>query len=73
MLKHKYTKGFIEAARIEHSILMSQTTWTEVTQEQLNGATPLLVRWVFIYKYDNNDYVTGFKARLIVRGDLQIQ
>jgi hypothetical protein len=33
MLKYKYTKGFIKAARIEHSILMSQTTWTEITQE----------------------------------------
>jgi hypothetical protein len=25
ILKHKYTKGFIEAARIKHSILISQT------------------------------------------------
>jgi hypothetical protein len=30
ILKYKYTKGFIEAARIKHSILISQTTWTEV-------------------------------------------
>jgi hypothetical protein len=44
ILKHKYTKGFIEAARIEHSTLISQTIWTEITQEQLNGAIPLLVR-----------------------------
>jgi hypothetical protein len=42
--KHKYTKGFIEAARIKHSTLMSQTTWTEITQEQLNGVIFLLVR-----------------------------
>jgi hypothetical protein len=73
MLKYKYTKGFIEAARIEHSILISQTTWTEITQEQLNSVTLLLVRWVFTYKYDDNDYITGFKARLVVRKDLQIQ
>jgi hypothetical protein len=44
MLKHKYTKGFMEAARIKHSILISQTIWTEVTQEQLNSATFLPVR-----------------------------
>jgi hypothetical protein len=31
ILKHKYTKGFIEATRIEHSTLINQTTWTEVT------------------------------------------
>jgi hypothetical protein len=33
MLKHKYTKGFMEAARIKYSTLISQTTWIEVTQE----------------------------------------
>jgi hypothetical protein len=52
---------------------MSQTIWIEVTQEQLNSIILLLVRWVFIYKYDNNDYVTGFKTRLVVRRDFQIQ
>jgi hypothetical protein len=44
MLKYKYTKGFIEAARIKHNTLINQTTWTEVTQEQLNSVTLLLVR-----------------------------
>jgi hypothetical protein len=62
----------MEATRIKHSTLISQTMWTEVIQEQLNGAILLLVRWVFTYKYNDNDYVTGFKARLVVRGDLQI-
>jgi hypothetical protein len=31
MQKHKYTKGFIEAARIKYGILTSQTIWIEVT------------------------------------------
>jgi hypothetical protein len=31
ILKHKYIKGFMEATRIKHSTLISQTTWTEVT------------------------------------------
>jgi hypothetical protein len=39
----------------------------------LNNAILLLVRWVFIYKYNNNNYVTGFKTRLVIRKDLQIQ
>jgi hypothetical protein len=30
MQKHKYTKGFMEAARIKHNTLTSQTTWIEV-------------------------------------------
>jgi hypothetical protein len=59
----------MEVARIKHSTLISQTIWIEVTQEQLNSAILLLVRWVFTYKYDDNDYITGFKARLVVRRD----
>jgi hypothetical protein len=27
--------------------------------------------WVFIYKIDTDDYLTKFKARIYVRGDLQ--
>lgn len=27
--------------------------------------------WVFAYKFDTNGYVTKFKARICVRGDLQ--
>jgi hypothetical protein len=27
--------------------------------------------WVFTYKFDKDSYLTKFKARLVVRGDLQ--
>lgn len=27
--------------------------------------------WVFTYKFDENGYLYKFKARLVVRGDLQ--
>jgi hypothetical protein len=29
------------------------------------------VRWVFIYKFDTDGFLAKFKARLVVRGDLQ--
>jgi Reverse transcriptase (RNA-dependent DNA polymerase) len=34
-------------------------------------STPLPLLWVFKYKFDTNGYLTKFKARLCVRGDLQ--
>jgi hypothetical protein len=34
-------------------------------------ATPLLLLWIFKYKFDTDGFLTKFKARLCVRGDLQ--
>jgi hypothetical protein len=31
----------------------------------------LLLMWVFTYKFDEDRYLYKFKARLVVRGDLQ--
>jgi len=30
----------------------------------------LSVKWVFIYKFDKNGDIIGYKARLVIRGDL---
>jgi hypothetical protein len=29
------------------------------------------LKWIFIYKNDSNDYLTKYKARIVMRGDLQ--
>jgi hypothetical protein len=31
----------------------------------------ILTKWVFTYKFDEEGYLAKYKARLVVRGDLQ--
>jgi hypothetical protein len=31
----------------------------------------ILTKWVFTYKFDKESYLAKYKARLVVRGDLQ--
>jgi Reverse transcriptase (RNA-dependent DNA polymerase) len=33
--------------------------------------TPIPLKWVFKYKPDSNEYVTRYRSRLVIRGDLQ--
>jgi hypothetical protein len=44
-------------------------TFQEVEKPVGNQVLPLL--WVFTYKFDTDGYVTKFKTRICVRGDLQ--
>ena len=31
----------------------------------------IFLKWIFTYKTDSNDYLIKYKARIVVRGDLQ--
>jgi hypothetical protein len=39
--------------------------------ESTADAEVLPLMWVFTYKIDQDGYLTSFKARLVIRGDLQ--
>ena len=50
-----------------------QRSWfgRAVKASELIDAEILPLMWVFTYKFDEDEYLYKFKARLIVRGDLQ--
>jgi hypothetical protein len=43
-----------------------------VTPEVVTGSQVLPLMWVFTYKFDTKGYLSKYKARLVVRGDLQV-
>ena len=67
--KHPYKAEFIKAAEREYKSLQDMHTFTEVEKPKDKQILPLL--WVYTYKFDTDGYVTKFKARICVRGDLQ--
>ena len=68
---HKYGDGFKQAALKEWQTLRDQGTFDECPVAGiLLFILPLM--WVFTYKLDEDGYLLKYKARLVVRGDLQI-
>ena len=69
MLNHKYAAEFKAAAHTEIRALLSKHTWDEVRLSKKVQHLPTM--WTFLYKEDEDGFITRFKARLVVRGDLQ--
>jgi hypothetical protein len=71
MLSHPHKAGFLAAAEKEFKDLESAGTFKPTSTSRIGTARPIPVRWVFTYKFDEDDYLNKYKARLVVRGDMQ--
>jgi len=71
MLVHPCSEGFIAGVQKEWSTLWGKGTFQPTQVSAVKGIQILPLMWVFKYKYDAQGFVTGYKARLCVRGDLQ--
>jgi hypothetical protein len=70
MMNHPMAQYFRAATHREMRALITKHTWDEVILPL--GARAIPTKWVFTYKEDADGYITKFKARLCVRGDLQL-
>ncbi|KAI1663797.1 Polyketide synthase [Pyrenophora tritici-repentis] len=69
---HPHGKQFEAAAYTEFSNCWKKGTFAklDITADKAD-AVPLM--WVFTYKFDEDGYLLKYKARIVVRGDLQDQ
>jgi hypothetical protein len=68
---HPYGHYFLQAANIEYKGLWDKGTFESTPMNDISlFILPLI--WVFTYKVDEDGYLVKFKARLVVRGDLQV-
>ncbi|KAK1912620.1 hypothetical protein P3342_004556 [Pyrenophora teres f. teres] len=69
---HKFGKQFRRAMEIEWQDLCAKEVFekTTMTTTTVDGEV-LPLMWVYTYKTDGDGYLSRFKARLVVRGDLQ--
>jgi len=70
MLNHDYREGFIAVAKLEYGHLHDRGSFVRVPESKVVGFV-ILTKWVFTYKFDKEGYLLKYKARLVVRGDLQ--
>jgi hypothetical protein len=73
LLGHKHFQGFKAAAYKEYTDLQRRGTFVKVSKQEPTEKGELVIptMWVFTYKFDKDGYLTKYKARLVVRGDLQ--
>ena len=72
MLHHPHSQGFRAAAEKEIRALSQHNTFkptTRLSKESGKQIFPLM--WIFLYKFNQDGYLTKYKARLCIRGDLQ--
>jgi Reverse transcriptase (RNA-dependent DNA polymerase) len=69
---HAHRAGFMAAIKTEYGVLVENETFVEVAESQAE-AFIIPTRWVFTYKFDEEGFLIKYKARLVVRGDLQPQ
>ncbi len=67
---HPYRAQFHEASQIEWASVKASSVRL-VPRAEANGHYILPLTWVWKYKEDEDGYLTGFKARICVRGDQQ--
>jgi len=69
MLKHSYSTEYQRAMFKEFTSLLDRGTFE---YQELTDTTEKLVplMWVYTNKFDENGFLTNFKARLVARGDL---
>jgi hypothetical protein len=73
LLRHPHCTEFIAAAEKEYRDVSNGGTFQFVEGTQIDSsiqALPLV--WVFTYKFDQDGFLVKHKARICVRGDLQV-
>ena len=70
MVNHPYSEGFMAACALELETLKKKGTFDVVPTPYKTQILPL--RWVFTYKFDSDGHLEKLKARICVRGDLQM-
>jgi hypothetical protein len=72
MLDSLYKADWMAATGREIKELKQRGTFKlKLTQNSIDKPTPLLLIWIFKYKFNTDGYLSKFKARLCVQGDLQ--
>jgi hypothetical protein len=72
MLRHSHAERFRKAAQIEYDAIENRDIWQIVDRSKDENQQIISLKWVFTYKTDSNDYLIKYKARIVIRDDLQM-
>jgi hypothetical protein len=69
MLRHSHVEEFLKAAQMKYDVIKTKKTWKIV--DKRDDYKLISLKWIFIFKSDSNDFLFKYKARIVIRDDLQ--
>jgi hypothetical protein len=69
MLRHSHAEEFLKVAQMKYDVIETKRTWEIV--DKRDDYKLISLKWVFICKSDSNDFLFKYKARIVIRDDLQ--
>ncbi len=69
MLRHSHAEEFKKAAQMKYDVI--ETKRTRKIVDKRDDYKLISLKWVFTYKSDSNDFLFKYKARIVIRDDLQ--
>ncbi len=69
MLRHSHVEKFLKAAQMKYDAIETKKIWKIV--DKRNDYKLIFLKWIFIYKSDFDDFLFKYKARIVIRDDLQ--
>jgi hypothetical protein len=69
MLRHSHAEDFLKTAQMKYDVIETKRTWKIIEKRDDYKLTSL--KWIFTYKFDFDDFLFKYKARIVIRDDLQ--
>jgi hypothetical protein len=69
MLRHSHVEEFLKDAQMKYDVIETRRIWKIV--DKRNDYKLISLKWIFIYKSDFDDFLFKYKARIVIRDDLQ--
>jgi hypothetical protein len=69
MLRHSHAEEFLKAAQMKYDAIETKRIWEIV--DKRDDYKLISLKWIFIYKSDFDDFLFKYKARIVIRDDLQ--
>jgi hypothetical protein len=69
MLRHSHAEKFLKVAQMKYDAIETKRIWKIV--DKRDDYKLISLKWVFIYKFDSDDFLSKYKARIVIRDDLQ--
>jgi hypothetical protein len=71
MLRHSHAENFRKATQMKYDAIENRDIWQIVNRLDENQQI-ISLKWIFTYKTDSNDYLIKYKARIVIKNDLQL-